>query len=166
MHSAHTIGTEALVPQQAIGVLVVDDQQAVREGVALLIDSVPTPLRTVGIAATAAEGLRLAALLRPQVVVLDADLAGEDGLAMIPLLAQGAAVLVLTCHGDAATRARATQLGARAFVEKYQPAAYLLGAILQIATPQVRGEKAPSAEGESTQQLAGASSAVRGTGAA
>jgi two-component system, NarL family, nitrate/nitrite response regulator NarL len=115
--------------QPPIGVLVVDDQFAVREGLARLIACGGTPLRYVSTAATGTEALVAAARLLPDVVVLDADLDGEDGLALIPQLALIAGVLVLTSHGDAGTRARAAGLGASAFIEKHQPAADLLGAI-------------------------------------
>lgn len=149
---------------QSIAVLVVDDQQVVREGLARLIASAPLALRVIATAATAAEALRLAAQLQPDVVVLDADLAGEDGLALIPQLGFGAAVIVLTCHGDAATRARAAGLGAHAFVEKHQPAAELLAAIARIATPQVRGEESPGQQVEGAYASRVASSDVNDVG--
>ena len=63
---------------------------------------------------------------------LDVDLGGEDGLALIPALAP-AAVLVLSCHGDSATRERALRLGAQAYIEKHQPAAELLAALVRLA---------------------------------
>jgi DNA-binding NarL/FixJ family response regulator len=122
-----------------IGVLVVDDQFAVREGLARLITCSATPLRYVSTAANADEALSAAARLRPDVVVLDVDLDGEDGLALIPQLAQTAGVLVLTSHGDAGTRARAAGLGALAFVEKHQPAAELLQAIERVVQQQALG---------------------------
>jgi DNA-binding NarL/FixJ family response regulator len=131
--------TEADCLLAPIGVLVVDDQFAVREGVARLITCGATPLRYVSTAATAAEALLAAARLLPNVVVLDADLDGEDGLALIPQLALTAGVLVLTSHGDAGTRARAVGLGASAFIEKHQPAAELLEAIERICQRQTRG---------------------------
>jgi len=115
-----------------IGVLVVDDQFAVREGLKRLIACGSTPLRYISAAATAIEALNAAARLHPDVVVLDVDLDGEDGLALIPQLALTAGVLVLTSHGDAGTRARAADLGAAGFIEKHQPAADLLGAIERI----------------------------------
>ena len=68
------------------------------------------------------------------VFLLTGVLAGEDGLALIPQLAP-AAVLVLSSHGDAATRQRAARQGAGAFTEKHQPAAELLGALLRLVTP-------------------------------
>ena len=147
-------------PLAPVGVLVVDDQLAVREGLARLISCAAIPLRCISTAATGAEALRIAALQRPEVVVLDVDLGGEDGLALIPQLALTAGVLVLTSHGDPATRARAIRLGARAFVEKHQPAAELLRSIVDVGHLQVRGEEAPDHRGTSSLPTVAASSAV------
>ncbi len=157
----------SIVPQIAaasrtlppVAVLVVDDQAAVRDGVSRLIACAALPLREVCSAANTEHALRLAAWLRPDVVVLDADLGGEDGLALIPQLAP-ALVLVLSCHGDQRTRDRARHLGARAFVEKHQPAAELLGALLRLAHMQTRGELPPTSHGAGSQVPPVASSDV------
>lgn len=134
----------------ALAVLVIDDQVAVREGLARLLRCAPLPLRAIFLAATPAEALRLAADVRPELVLLDVDLAGEDGLVLIPQLVASARVLVLSCHGDAATRARALRLGAVAFVEKHQPASELLATLTAVAALQTGGEKTPWPHGEST----------------
>ena len=144
-----------------IGVLIVDDQLAVREGLARLIACAPIALRFVSTAASAAEALSAVARLRPDVVVLDVDLAGEDGLALLPRLTPCAAVLVLTSHGDAATRSRATLLGALAFIEKHQPAAQLLEAVVRLAHARVRGEKPPTLQVAASHPAVVASSAVQ-----
>ena len=129
-----------------VAVLVVDDQLAVREGLARLFACAPLVFRAIATAASKTEALRLAAALRPEVVVLDVDLAGEDGLALIEHFRPSAGVVVLSCHGDEATRARATRLGALAFIEKHQPAAELLAALMTVATLQARvGENSPAA---------------------
>ena len=107
-------------------VLVVDDERAVREGLRRLISGSVPQTPDVRIAATPAEALREAEALKPHVVVLDLDLAGEDGLALLARFAPAAQVLVLTSHGDSAVRARALALGAGAFVEKHEPASALL----------------------------------------
>jgi DNA-binding NarL/FixJ family response regulator len=160
--STHPLfNNEIAGPPSAVGVLVIDDQVVVREGLARLIACAQIPLRCISTAATSAEALRVAELQRPEVVVLDVDLAGEDGLALIPQLASTAGVLVLTSHGDAATRARAMQLGARAFIEKHEPAAVLLKSIVEIGHLQMRGEKSPSHEGTTSLPTLAASSAVR-----
>lgn len=143
--------TEILRPATPIGVFVIDDQLAVREGLARLIACAPMARRYVSTFATGAEALSAAAHLHPDVVVLDVDLAGEDGLLLIPQLALTASVLVLTSHGDPATRERADRLGARAFIEKHQPAADLLGAIADICRlSTLEREKAPSEPGTSS----------------
>ncbi len=122
---AHPISAAA-----PIGVLVIDDQPAMRENVAKLISCAPLALREVLTAANSVAARKVAARLQPDVVVLDVDLGGEDGLALIGQLGPAAHVVVFSSHGDAATRARARQLGASAFVEKKQPAADLLAAVM------------------------------------
>lgn len=106
-------------------VLVVDDQRAVREGLSRLL-SVPGR-RDVVVASTCDEALEAARLHLPDIVVLDVDLDGDDGLALVPELRTRASVVILTSHSDSVTRARALALGARAFVEKDSPASSLLG---------------------------------------
>ena len=164
MQPPYAAGTEVSRPMAPVGVLVVDDQRVVREGLARLISCAQMALRFVSTAANSAEALSAAARLRPEVVVLDADLAGEDGLALIPQLALSAGVLVLTSHGDPATRARALRLGACAFIEKHQPAADLLGCIVRIGDLQTRGEKAPGWQGASSHPAVAASSAAPAPG--
>jgi two-component system, NarL family, nitrate/nitrite response regulator NarL len=145
----------ALVPPS---VLVVDDQLAVREGVARLLACAPIELRDIATAANASEAMLAAARLRPDVVVLDVDLAGEDGLALIACFSPGTRVLVLSCHGDPATRERAARLGACAFVEKHLPAAELLQTLAAITIPHAGGEECPGAGGASAHLGLGASS--------
>src|SRR5687767_14112919 len=83
-----------------LAVLVVDDQLAVREGLARLLACAPLALRSIATASGSTEALHLSAMLHPDVVVLDVDLAGEDGLALIGNFGPRAGVLVLSCHGD------------------------------------------------------------------
>jgi DNA-binding NarL/FixJ family response regulator len=156
--TSRAVAAEPLVP---IGVLVVDDQMVVREGISRLIACAAIPLRCIGAAATISEALSAMSLLRPDVVVLDADLAGEDGLALIPQLARTAAVLVLTSHGDVETRARAHRLGALAFVEKHQPASEFLESITAVGLRRMRGEKPPAAPGPSSHLAGAATSAAQ-----
>ncbi len=142
----------------ALAVMVVDDQLAVREGLSRLVACAPLPWRAIASAATVGEAMVLAAQLHPDLVLLDVDLAGEDGLALIPHLAPAAAVLVITCHGDPATRARAQRLGALGFIEKHQPAADLLGVVVALVNQRTGGDKTPGVEGRTTHPLQVASS--------
>jgi DNA-binding NarL/FixJ family response regulator len=112
--------------------LVVDDQPSIRTGLRLLIDSEQPRLRSVGAAGSGAEALLLVRLLQPELVLLDVDLAGEDGLSLIALLRReaGCRVVVLTSAATPQVRARALQLGARACLSKTAPAAELLQCLL------------------------------------
>lgn len=134
-----------------IAVLVVDDQQAVREGVARLIACGTLALRGVSTAASTDEALAHIRVCPPDVVVLDVDLDGADGLALIPQLAPATRVLVLTSHGDADTRARARQLGVLGFVEKHEPASALLASLAAVAFPRAGEAPAPIGLGQDSQ---------------
>lgn len=117
----------ALAPPVApLRVLVVDDQPAVRQGLLRLLRGSADAPREVRAAAGLADAREALATWGPHVVLLDVDLAGDDGLSLLPGAAGSAHVLVLTSHGDVATRARAARLGAQAFIEKSAPAAELL----------------------------------------
>lgn len=119
----------ATAPDTALHVLIVDDQAAVRAGLRRLLASASLPLFSVRTAATRDEALGDLALAPPDLLILDVDLAGDDGLALIAHCSRRTQVLVLTSHGDAATRARARRLGAAAFVEKQAPATELVAAL-------------------------------------
>jgi DNA-binding NarL/FixJ family response regulator len=123
------IQTEAV----ALRVLVIDDERAVREGLRRLITGGLSHPTSVRVAATPAEALHEAQTMKPHLAVLDLDLAGEDGLALIPSLARSCRVLVLTSHGDATICAQALALGAGAFVEKHEPASRLLAQLDALA---------------------------------
>ncbi|MGT2427172.1 response regulator [Amnibacterium kyonggiense] len=63
----------------SVRVLVVDDQAMVRAGFAALLDAQPD-LEVVGQAADGAEGVRLAAEIRPDVVLMDVRMPVLDGI--------------------------------------------------------------------------------------
>ncbi len=136
-------------PLEPLRVLVIDDHAAVREGLARLIGASPGGYR-VATAAGAAEAHAAMAASPAQLVVLDVDLAGEDGLALLPALRRHARVLVLTSHGDPATRVRALRQGAEAFVETNAPAAVLMAQLGILARLHSRGELAPPQGGASS----------------
>ena len=116
-----------------VRVLVVDDHAGIRAGIASLICSEQPRMCCVGMAATAREALRLAQETRPDVVLLDVDLDGEDGLALIPALrrATPCSVLVLTSLSDPHVALAAARQGAQACLSKSAPADELLSAILR-----------------------------------
>jgi len=75
----------------------------------------------IGDAWNGEEALPLAEELNPAVVVMDVEMPRLDGIAATELLrivAPRRAVVMLSLHDDAATRARAQAAGAAAFVGK------------------------------------------------
>jgi len=112
-------------------ILVVDDHVGIRIGIASLIDAERPRMACAGTAATVREALARTCELQPDVVVLDVNLGGEDGLALIPVLRRTApcAVVVLTSLSDCSVAALALRLGARSCLHKSAPAADLIAAI-------------------------------------
>ena len=149
-----------MLNQSFIGVLVVDDHAATRAGVTRLIESEQPHMHCVGAAATADDALAYTRALQPDVIVLDVNLAGEDGLALIPALHRAAhcAVVVLTSLQDPNVAAQALRLGAHACLHKTAPAAELMAAIFAArradalphcdATPPTGGEFSPLQPGQ------------------
>lgn len=129
-----------------VRVLVVDDHAGIRAGIASLIRSEQPRMCCVGMAATAREALRLAQETRPHVVLLDVDLNGEDGLALIPALrrATPCSVLVLTSLSDPHVALQATRQGARECLCKSAPADELVSAILRTVPVPQAGQPAPT----------------------
>ncbi len=123
-------------PRLPISILLVDDQRAILSGVSALIESEAPCMRVVGRARCAGQALALARGTAPDIVVLDADLAGEDGLRLIPVFRADchAAVVVFTCLSDPEVRRRAQRLGAEGFVLKTAPGEELLAAIRRAAS--------------------------------
>ena len=66
-------------PADAVRVLVVDDQDLVRTGFAVILDAEPD-LTVVGEAADGAQAVRAAVALEPDVVVMDVRMPGMDGV--------------------------------------------------------------------------------------
>lgn len=114
-----------------IEVLLVDDQRAILAGVAALIESEGPCMRVAGQARSGPEALELARTLQPKVIVLDVDLAGENGLDLIPRFRAccSAQVIVFTCLAELTLRRHALQLGAAGFLAKTSPGEDLITVI-------------------------------------
>jgi two-component system, NarL family, nitrate/nitrite response regulator NarL len=117
-----------------IRVLIVDDHLLVRTGLRMLIDN-ETNMEVVGQAANRAEALAAAKTARPNLILLDIDLGGEDGLDFLPELHEAvpdSRVLVLTGLRDIEAHRRAARLGAAGLVLKEHAADVLLRAINKV----------------------------------
>jgi|SRR5450755_1789758 len=118
-----------------IRLLLVDDQPAVLRGLRVRFHLEPD-IQVVGEASTGREALTMARTLMPDVVLLDIEMPGMDGIeatATLHTVVPQSAVVILSIHTDRQTRVRAQAAGAVAFVEKRGTADMLLVAIRQAA---------------------------------
>jgi two-component system, NarL family, nitrate/nitrite response regulator NarL len=116
---------------ERIRVLLVDDHAIVRQGLRMLLESRPR-MQVVGEAATGEDALALIDGAPPDIVLLDLDLAGQNGLDLIPAIYRAAPrtrVIVLTGLRDAEAHQQAVRLGAMGVVLKDQASETLVTAI-------------------------------------
>lgn len=102
-------------------VLVVDDQQVVREGLVALLGLLDD-VEIVGSAQNGSQALDLVAEARPHVVLMDLRMPVMDGVEASRLIAQrhpDVAVVVLTTYADDESIAAALQAGARGYLTKH-----------------------------------------------
>ena len=126
----------------SIRVLLVDDQEMVRDGLGALLSSAPD-IELVGEAGDGQRAVQLAAELRPDVVVMDIRMPGMDGLAATgrivghadPADPSGAVprVLILTTFDLDEYVYEALARGASGFLLKDAPARDLINAVRVIA---------------------------------
>jgi DNA-binding NarL/FixJ family response regulator len=120
-----------------IRVLIVDDQALVRGGFRVLVDSA-SDMEVVGEAGDGAEAVELARLSRPDVVLMDVQMPGTDGLEATrqivadPDLA-GARVLILTTFDLDEYVIEALDIGASGFLLKNTDPPQLLHGIRVVA---------------------------------
>lgn len=121
----------AMPTERPIRVLIVDDHVGIRNGIASLINAEWPRMFCTGAAASPQEALVLAHVQQPHVVVLDVNLAGDDGLALIlPLQrASPCEVVMLTSVSDPSVAPQAFRLGAYACLPKTAPAAELVACV-------------------------------------
>lgn len=117
-----------------IRVLLVEDQAMVRGALASLLGLEPD-IEVVGEAASGHEALRVALETRPDVVLLDIEMPGGDGItagADIREALPGCQVMILTTFGRPGYLRRAMEAGAVAFLVKDSPARELAAAIRRV----------------------------------
>ncbi|MFI9816589.1 response regulator [Saccharothrix variisporea] len=116
-----------------IRVLVVDDQEMVRDGFSALLDAQPD-IEVVGSAGDGAAGVAEVRRLQPDVVLMDIRMPGTDGLTATRLLADDPVkVLVLTTFDLDDYVYEALRAGASGFLLKHSPARELLDAVRVVA---------------------------------
>ncbi|MDX3656745.1 response regulator transcription factor [Streptomyces sp. ID05-26A] len=118
-----------------IRVVVVDDQEMVREGFSALL-AAQDDIEVVGAAGNGVQGVALARTVRPDVVLMDIRMPEMDGLTATRLLLDGTddlRVLVLTTFDLDDYVYEALQAGASGFLLKHAPARELLNAVRVVA---------------------------------
>lgn len=119
-----------------IRLLLIEDQPSVRAGLRLLLAGEPD-LILIAEAADGAAAVTLAEQLRPDVALMDVEMPRMDGIAATSALRErlpGCAVVILSLYDDTATRQRARDAGARAFIGKHDSPDKLLAVIRQVAS--------------------------------
>ena len=114
-----------------IKVLLVDDQPTVLQGLRMRLGIEPD-LVVIGEAEDGQAAIDLVSARSPDVIVLDLEMPGMDGIATAQALrtiAPEGEVIILSIHSDTAARKRALAAGAVAFVEKNAGIEPLLAAI-------------------------------------
>ena len=117
--------------RQKIRILVADDHPVVRKGLHSCLAR-QEQLRIVGEAADGNEALAKALELKPDVVLMDISMPGQDGMAVTAALRKEAPeikVLILSVHGNKEYLFRIVQAGAHGYVSKGAPPEELLRAI-------------------------------------
>jgi len=112
--------TQPGMPGEQVTVVVADDQSAVREGLVLLLGTLPG-IAVVGQAADGEAAVELVAAARPQVVLMDLNMPGCDGAtatARITAGHPGTRVVVLTTYADDESIIGALRAGALGYLTK------------------------------------------------
>ncbi len=114
-----------------VRVLVVDDQQLIRESIASLLDIQPG-ITVVGTAGDGRDGVDQALALEPDVVLMDVRMPTMDGVAAAHELARrspACRVVMLTTFDDEEYVVQALRAGAAGYLLKDRPAAELAAAV-------------------------------------
>src|SRR5579872_2413509 len=102
-----------------IRILIADDHGIVRTGLKLLLDRV-SGMEVVGEAADGREAVRLAALLRPDIVIMDIAMPLLNGLQAAQVIRENAptGVIFLSMHTDESYIVKALDAGGRGYLLK------------------------------------------------
>jgi NarL family two-component system response regulator YdfI len=128
--------------EATISIVLVDDQATVRQGLRMRL-TLEQDMEVVGEAESGEAALRLVRALSPDVVLMDVEMPGMDGIvatAALRATAPHVAVVILSLYDDARTRARAREAGAAAFVAKHQAKTALLATIRRVVSSIERGD--------------------------
>jgi len=119
-------------------VILADDHLLVRQGLRLVLEK--EQIEVLGEASDGLEAIRLIQELRPEIAVLDLDMPGLDGLAVLREAAKGSPqtrIVILTRHMEEPYAVEALRVGARGYVLKTQASTDLVAAIRHVHRGEV-----------------------------
>jgi DNA-binding NarL/FixJ family response regulator len=122
-----------------ISVLLVDDHSLVRRGFRRMLED-ESDMNVVGEAGDGDEAIRLAASLRPNVIVMDCAMPGTSGLIATRKILESSpkqAILMLSMHSEDTLVRQALDAGARGYVLKNAVDLELPAAIRKVAAGEV-----------------------------
>ncbi len=119
-----------------IRVMIADDHQLFAEGLRDALDSQPD-LRVVGVAADGSEMLTVLAAQPADVVLVDLEMPGMDGIETLRALPRGLPALVVSMHVNEDTRTAARAAGAAGVFSKSASLHRLAAAIRALAAGRV-----------------------------
>ncbi|MGQ0568719.1 MAG: response regulator [Armatimonadota bacterium] len=118
--------------------LLLEGQPAIRSGLRMWLTLSPD-VTVVGEVGDGLAALSQASVLRPDVILMEIESIGMDGVELIKAMRKAApesAVVVLSLRDDSFTRKRVEAAGAAAFVSKHEYGDRLLPTINRVAAPQ------------------------------
>jgi two-component system response regulator NreC len=121
-----------------IRVILADDHLLVRQGLRLVLEK--EQIEVLGEAADGFEAIRLIQELLPEIAVLDLDMPGLDGLAVLreaARLSPQTRAIILTRHMEEPYAVEALRIGARGYVLKTQASTDLVAAIRHVDRGEV-----------------------------
>src|SRR5882762_11704847 len=119
-------------------VILADDHLLVRQGLRLVLEK--EHIEVLGEASDGLEAIRLIQELRPEVAVLDLDMPGLDGLAVLREAARvcpQVRAVILTRHMEEPYAVEALRIGASGYVLKTQASTELVAAIRHVDRGEV-----------------------------
>src|SRR6266568_6978080 len=137
------VATDTVAPDSAVAdgrcasirMIVADDHTLFREGIVEICGLEPD-LTVVGQARTGHEAVRLVLRERPDVVLLDVEMAGSETAEVLAAVLRAPCaprVAMLSMHDDARMIGKLVRLGARAYISKSATREQLLAAVRTVA---------------------------------
>lgn len=120
-------------------VLIADDHPIFRSGLRAVIESAPS-FQVVGEASDGEEAVRMASVLRPEIVVLDYNMPELNGFEVLKELAKlklASQSIMLTMHNEEAMFAKAFELGVRGYVLKDSASVDIINCLHAVSKGQI-----------------------------